>query len=100
MSQISLRSLENVDFDKYLSLSEKAARDEAIAANEAFTAAMTKALKRGRERATPGTYVDRSPSLSARFIHAIAPHSACGSPAAMCIERGNPDGGAPLALKS
>lgn len=100
MSQIRLDALENVDFDKYLSLSEKAERDAAIASNDAFIAAMTRASAKGREKVTPGTYVDRSPPIGARFVRAIAPISACGSPAAMCIERGNPDGGAPLALKS
>ncbi|EJN07923.1 hypothetical protein PMI42_07453 [Bradyrhizobium sp. YR681] len=100
MSQIRPDALERIDFDKYLSLSEKAQHDAAVASNEAFIAAMTKASAKGREKVRPGTYVDCSPPIGARFIRAIAPHSACGSPAAMCIERGNPDGGAPLALKS
>ncbi|MCS3725452.1 hypothetical protein [Bradyrhizobium betae] len=100
MSQVRLDALERVDFDKYLTLSEKAQRDAAIASNDAFIAAMTKASAKGRERVRPGTYVDTTPPLGAHFIRAIAPHSACGSPAAMCIERGNPDGGAPLVLKS
>lgn len=100
MSQIRPDALEHIDFDKYLSLSEKAERDAAIASNEAFIAAMTKASAKGRERITAGTYVDKSPPIGARFVCAIAPHSACGSPAAICIERGNPDGGAALAFKS
>lgn len=100
MSQTRLESLERTDFDKYLSLSEKAEREQAIASDEAFIAAMTKAAAKGRENVTRGTYVDTTPPVGIRFIRAIAPLSACGSPAAMCIERGNPDGGAPLALKS
>jgi hypothetical protein len=97
---MALSILERIDFDKYLTLSERAERDANIASNEAFIARMTKASAKGRERVTPGTYVDLSPPIGHIFIRAIAPHSACGSPAAMCIERGNPDGGAPLALKS
>lgn len=100
MSQIRPDALERIDFDKYLSLSEKAERDAAIASDDAFRAALMKAARRGREKIKAGTYVDTSPPVGVRFIRAIAPLSACGSPAAMCIERGNPDGGAPLALKS
>lgn len=92
--------LERFDFDKYLSLSEKREHDAAIAANEAFIAAMTKASAKGREKVRPGTYVDYTPPIGAIFVRPTIAISACGSPAAMCIERGNPDGGAPLVLKS
>lgn len=87
-------------FSRLLSKEDKDERDAVIASNDAFIAAMNKAARRGKERVTVGTFVDTSPPIGALFIRAIAPHSPCGSPAAMCIERGSPDGGAPLALKS
>lgn len=85
--------LEAQDFEKYLSLSEKEARTAALAANDAFTRAMQKAVKRGREKAKPGTYVDTSPTF-ARTIRGEAPMSGCGSPGAMCAERGGTPAGA------
>jgi hypothetical protein len=97
---MDLRRLERIDYDRFLSLSEKAQRDSTIAANEAFIRAMAKASAHGKERVKPGTYKDETPLSATRFVRPIAAMSACGSPAAMCIERGNPDGGAPLALKS
>lgn len=78
--------LEDRDFDKWLSLSEKAARDEAVASNDAFVLAMAKAVKRGREKVTAGTYVDTSTSSGVRRVIPQFPISACGSPAAMCLE--------------
>lgn len=87
-------------FDRILSKEDKDERDAVIASNDAFIAAMTKASAKGRERVKPGTYVDTSPPIGIRFIRAVPQISACGSPAAMCIERGSPEGGAPLALKS
>lgn len=86
--------------DRILSKEDKDERNAVIASNDAFIAAMTKAARRGKERVRPGTFVDTSPPIGVRFIRAVAPISACGSPAAMCIERGSPEGGAPLALKS
>ncbi len=57
--------LDTRDFDLYLSLSEKAARDETKRANDAFAAAMNREIMRGRIRARPGTFVDRSPHYGA-----------------------------------
>lgn len=85
--------LESRDFDRYLSLSEKEARAAAVAANDAFILAMAKAVRRGCEQATPGTYVDTSPTY-ARTIRGEAPMSGCGSPAAMCADRGGAPNGA------
>lgn len=90
---MSLARLETRDFDKWLSLSEKAERDARIAANDAFIAAMTKASAKGREKVTPGTYVDKTPPIGIRFIRPEFTMSACGSPAALCVERGANPGG-------
>lgn len=80
--------LETFDFDKYLSLSEKTERASAVAANDAFIRAMANAVKRGREKAKSGTYIDHSPAIYARRIRADMILSACGSPAALCMESG------------
>lgn len=85
--------LEARDFDRYLSLSEKSERAAAIASNEAFTAAMTKAIGKRCERASAGTFVDHTPTF-ARTIRGETAMSACGSPAAMCAERGGAPNGA------
>lgn len=90
---MSLSLLETRDFDRHLSLSEKAARDETRRASEAFAAAMNRAIKRGKVKVTPGTFVDDTPTF-ARRIHGEAPMSACGSPAAMCMEASGAPGGA------
>jgi hypothetical protein len=79
--------LESKNFDRYLLLSEKAASAEAIAANLAFERALVKAIKRGREIVTQGTFVDHTPSY-ARLYRGEAPMSVCGSPAAMCFDSG------------
>lgn len=97
---MDLRRLERINYDEFISQSAKAEHDRAVAANDAFILAMAKAVRRGKEKATPGIFVDPTPLSATAFIRPLAPMSACGSPAAMCIERGNPDGGAPLALKS
>lgn len=80
--------MEGADFDRYLSLSEKAEREAVIASNDAFILAMAKAVKRGREKAVPGTYVDTTPPIGALRIRGDIIISACGSPAAMCMEQG------------
>lgn len=86
--------LESRDFDRYTSLSEQAARDAAMAANGAFHAAMTIAIRRGRENAKPGTYVDTTPPIGAIRIRGEIAISACGSPAQMCMEIGGAPSGA------
>lgn len=80
-------TLESRDFDRYMSLSEKEARSTALAANDAFTAALTRAIGKGRETVCPGTFVDLSPTFARRIIGEAA-LSACGSPAAMCLDSG------------
>lgn len=62
-------------------------RTSLIAANEAFAKAMQSAIKRGRETATPGTFVDTRPFVG-RLIRGEPPFSMLGSSAAMCAERG------------
>lgn len=86
--------LETLDFDRYLTLAEKAAHAVAVAANEAFTAAMNKAVTKGREHATAGTYVDETPPIGALRLYGILPFSGCGSPGAMCMEAGGAPSGA------
>jgi hypothetical protein len=78
---------EITDIDRWISLSERAAQEQAIAANEAFAAAMNKAIKRRREKVVLGTFVDRT-STSALRIRGETAMSGCGSPAAMCAESG------------
>lgn len=85
--------LEHRDFDRYLSLSEKAERTAAVTANDAFIAAMGLAIQKGRETATPGIFVDRTPTFGRRIYGEVA-MSPCGSPAAMCTEAGGAPSGA------
>lgn len=80
--------LESRDFDRWVTLSEKAVREDAIASNDAFVLAMAKAIKRKREKVQPGTFVDPSPTYARRIRGEIA-MSPCGSPAAMCAESGS-----------
>lgn len=86
--------LESDDFETYVSFTEKAARAEVIAADDAFVKAMNKAIKRGREKVSPGTFVDTSAPIGAIRIRGEVIYSACGSPAAMCLESGDHHGGA------
>lgn len=91
---MSFGILESRDFDQYLSLSEKAERAAAIASNDAFVLAMGRAVRRGRETAKPGTFVDLTPPIGAIRIRGEVLMSACGSPAAMCLETGGAPSGA------
>jgi hypothetical protein len=75
------------DFDRWISLSERADQEEAIACNDAFVARMNAAIGRKRETAKPGIYVDLTPSTVHR-IRGDLPISPCGSPAAMCADNG------------
>lgn len=78
--------LEEHDFDKWLSQSETAAHKLAVASNDAFVDAMAKASARGKEKVRPGVYVDTSPPVTAKRLRGAPVTSACGSPAAMCLE--------------
>ena len=74
--------LSPADYDRWLSLSEKAERDGVIASDDAFVAAMQNAIKRKREKVKPGTYVDATAAVGARRISGIVQMSSgCGSPA-------------------
>jgi len=90
--------LEDDDFDEDIHPQAAAQRRRAatIAADEAFIKALTKAIRRKRERATPGTHVDLTPPINAVRIRPEIPMSCIGSPAAMCAASGSPDGGGPL----
>jgi len=80
--------------DADLSIVIKHQRLDAVAANEAFCAAMNKAIKRGRETVKPGTYVDKTPLFGRRMYGEAASSSSCGSPAAMCFDSGGSRAGA------
>ncbi len=72
-----------------MSLTEKAERDEQIAADDAFVARLLRAAKRGRETVTPGVFVDTTPPVRALRLRGEAPMTVFGSPAAMCAEVGS-----------
>lgn len=78
--------LESDDFETYVRYTDKAAHAESVRANDRFALAMANAVKRGREKATPGTFVDLTPPIGAVRLRGDATRSACGSPAAMCLE--------------
>ena len=80
--------LDRLTFDQYITQSEKITTEAAVASNDAFVAAMQKAIKRGREKVKAGTYVDTTPNYGARRIQGDVLMSSCGSPAAMCLESG------------
>lgn len=84
-----LGRLESTNYDLWLSLSEKAAIEATRKSSEAFAAALARQIERKRETVAPGTFVDRSPAIGARRLSGSLPASACGSPAAMCAERGS-----------
>jgi hypothetical protein len=90
--------LETIDYDRYLSVSEKQERQAAVTSNEAFARAMKKAMARGREKVRAGTFVDTSPT-HARRIYAEPRMSSCGSPSAMCLESGAMQAGGAESLK-
>jgi hypothetical protein len=86
--------LEAQDYDRFLSHSEKAAHEAAIVSNDAFVAAMNKQIGRKREKAVAGTFVDLTPHPFARRMVGETRMSACGSPAAMCMDAGGSQIGA------
>lgn len=85
---MTISKFSRTDFDQHLTLTDQAHHDAAIASNDAFTLAMANAVRRGREKVTPGTFIDATPAIGARRIYGTFPASFCGSPAAMCAERG------------
>ncbi|XUM21010.1 hypothetical protein ACRAVF_26980 [Bradyrhizobium oligotrophicum S58] len=64
------------------------ARADAFESDTAFVAAMAKAIRRKRETATFGVYVDPTPPVNARRIIAPATRSYISSPGAACEEIG------------
>lgn len=63
-------------------------------ADDAFVSAMKAAIARGDEKAVHGTFVDHTPPIGVRRIYGDVILSVCGSPAAMCAERGGNAAGA------
>lgn len=80
--------LEAREFDRWLTRSEKAAHTAAVKNNDAFSAAMNRAIKRGKVKVAPGTFVDTTPSSAYRVRGDVVMASGCGSPAAMCVDSG------------
>lgn len=81
--------LEEREFDRWLTLTEKAAHKAAVEANDAFAKAMRAAIKSKRVKVKEATVVDDRPLLVAP-IRGFAPVSITGSPAAMCADQGGP----------
>jgi hypothetical protein len=81
--------LEARDFDRWLTLTEKAAHKVAVDANDAFAKAMRAAIKSKRVKVKEATFVDDRPLMAAP-IRGFAPVSITGSPAAMCADQGGP----------
>ena len=79
-------SMNSSDFDRWITLAEREAHAIAVKADDAFVAAMNRAIRKGRCKAEPGTFVDLTPPIGARRIHAEISRSSCGSPAALCGE--------------
>jgi hypothetical protein len=90
--------LEHPDFDRWLSQSEKTAREDTARDDDRFMNAMARAVRRGRERAIIGTFVDTSYPVGALHLRGDVAVSACGSPAQMCAESASL-GGATSTLK-
>lgn len=90
---MALANLQTPDFDRNMSLSEKACREDAQRCNDAFTRAMAAQISKGREKVKPGTFIDPTPSY-AMILRGEVSMSPCGSPAAMCMESGSDTGGA------
>ena len=75
------------DLDEWITLSEARAHDANRREDDAFVAAMAKAIRRGREKMPPPPFLDPAPRVARRFYP--QPHlSPCGSPAAMCADIG------------
>lgn len=91
---MTMSRLDDRDFDAYHSLSASAQRETALASNDAFTTAMNKAIRKGREKVRAGTFVDHSPPIGALRIRGEIAMSSCGSPAAMCVDTAIAAGGA------
>jgi len=90
---MSTAELDHPDFDKWLSLSEKAIRKETVNSDDRFIALMHRAVDAGREQAAFGVFVDATPPTCVIRVRSAVPASACGSPGAMCIEGEGSAGG-------
>ena len=83
---MTISQLNQPDFDRFHFESEKSRHDDQVRADQAFAAAMNRAIKRGNVKVVAGTFVDHSPNYGARRYYGEAETSACGSPSAMCTE--------------
>ena len=54
--------------------------------DEAFQAALRRAIRRGREAAVEGVFVDETPPVGVMRFHPSLRTSVCGSPAQMCAD--------------
>jgi hypothetical protein len=71
-----------------LSASELYQINTTEAGDEAFVAAMNRAIRRNKVQIKAGTIVDRSP-IRPVFFDRVSMASGFGSPAAMCVEAGD-----------
>lgn len=78
---------QHADFDNMTLISERTHHVANIASNDAFIAAMARAVLKKKEKVTPGTFKDTSPMTPAaiRLGRADLLHSPVGSPAQMCV---------------
>jgi hypothetical protein len=58
---MSFSQLETRDFNRLVSLSEAACREDNQRSDEAFVAAVNREIKRGKLKVRPGTFVDSTP---------------------------------------
>lgn len=79
---------------------QKLHHEQNIKSNDRFVLAMANAVKRGKERAVPGTTVDLTEPIYHKRFRPELSVSSCGSPSAMCIESGGVAQGAQAMKRS
>jgi hypothetical protein len=91
---MTISTLPDSAFNAIMTVAEQKHHDAMLKANQAFARAMNRAIRRGKVQVTPGTFVDTSPAIYAKRLRGEVAISPCGSPAAMCVEKGAHEGGA------
>ncbi len=84
----TLREILEAHADRNTSLQEASLHASNVSGNEAFCAALNLAIKRKKENAKPGTFVDLTPPINAYRYRAHLLRSPCGSPSALCSDVG------------
>lgn len=77
----------HADFETLVTNSEREHHEANMASNDAFVAAMARAVLKKKEKVTPGTFKDFSPMSPAaiRLGRTDLWQSCVGSPAQMCV---------------